>query len=419
MVHQPLILVPTLTVAENCAIGRRDWGWRFDPARVAGQIQELGNRIGLHVEPTARIESLSVGERQRVEIIRALSGDSSVLILDEPTAVLTPQETEQLFKALTKLRDDGLAIVFISHKLDEVEQVCDEVTILRRGRVVHQGVAAALGRDDMARHMVGSEVPALSSRDTSKPEGPIRLELSGISAESPVAQRRIRNLSLVVRSGEVLGIAGVEGNGQDVLAAVVAGVIQPGMGVITFDDNDVTRMGVRQRYQRGLANIAEDRITQSLVPEMTLADNLMLRHHRNAPFSRFGWMNRHQIGEHANDRLSAFNIQPSDVNAMAGQLSGGNQQKLVLARELDGSPRCIVAHNPVRGLDVAATRFVFDQLLEQRRRGAAILLIHSDLDELFTVADRIMVLYRGELHETRWPDCDRDEIGRLMLGGVS
>ncbi len=417
MVHQHFCLVPALTVAENCILGRREYGQYVSRRVVAGRLRMLSERIGLTVDPSARVESLSVGEQQRVEIVRALCDAGRVLILDEPTAVLTPQETDRLFEAMDRLRGQGLAIAFISHKLQEVRRICDDLTILRRGRCVYRGPAADLSTAQMAEHMVGEAVPELLNREGDAGDGPAVLELRGVEARDPGSHRRLAGVDLTVRPGEIVGVAGVEGNGQDVLAAVIVGVLAPLRGGVWLDGREVTGWSVRARTAAGLAHIAEDRLRQALVPAMTLRENLILKAYGSEAFGRYGWLHWGAVQRHATERLARFDVRPPAPLAEARSLSGGNQQKVVLARELGGRPRLVVAQNPARGLDVSATRFVFGQLLEQRRAGAGVLLIHSDLDELLALADRVVVMAGGRCLPTDWPACGRAEIGRLMLEG--
>lgn len=432
MVHQHFMLVPSLTVAENCAVGRRwlgQWGARQRATQI---VRDVGARTGLQVDPNVRVEALSVGEQQRAEIIRALcTADRGLklLILDEPTAVLTPTEAEQLFVALDRLKGEGLAIVFISHKLGEVARLCDDLTILRKGQRVFAGAARELSQGDMAKLMVGASVAPLPARTSvSTPE--TVLSTRGVCAVDAVSRRAVREIDLEVRRGEIVGIAGVEGNGQDLLAALLAGVAPVRSGRILLAGADATRLGVRARAARGLANIPEDRLRQALVPGLSIVENLMLREYRGAtragsqdgrlePLSRFGLLRWSTARRQAADLIDRYDIRTPSPQLAIERLSGGNQQKVVLARELAGEPAAIIAHNPVRGLDVAATQFVFERLLAQRQRGAGILLIHSDLDELLAIADRLYVMFDGRLLPTSWPACDRQTIGRLMLGSAA
>ncbi len=417
MVHQHFMLVPPLTVLENCLIGRRDLPQFGSRAAFRSSIVSLAARVGLQIDPDARVESLSTGEQQRVEIIRALSRKSRVLVLDEPTAVLTPAEVEQLFAAIARLRAEGLAVVFISHKLHEVTRICDELTILRKGIAVYHGPATDLTIEQMAEHMVGASPPPLPARPAPLTGQRVVLTMAHVSAHDPGTGRRIRDLSLEIRAGEILGIAGVEGNGQSLLAAAIVGTVRPSAGRILLDGLDITGASVRTRARAGLAHIPEDRLHHALVPTMSVAENLVLKGFDASPFSRAGVLRRHTITAHAVQRARDFDIRTAAIGSEVRTLSGGNQQKVVLARELGRAPALVLAHNPVRGLDVAATQFVFSELLECRARGAAVLLIHSDLDELLAVADRVGVMVDGSCEMTTWPQCDRAEIGRRMLGG--
>lgn len=420
MVHQHFMLVPTLTVVENCLIGRRALPQRFNPAEMARKLVNLAAHLGLEVDPHARIDSLSVGQAQRVEIIRALWESPQVLILDEPTAVLAPQEIDQLFRAIARLRRDGIAVIFISHKLREVERICDDLTILRQGRCTCQAAAGGLTVDQMAEKMVGRDVPAFVPQRSpasriQEPPAPV-FRLDHVSATDAESGRFVHELSLEVRPGEIMGLAGVEGNGQDVLAALIVGLIAPRAGNIILDGRDISRLNPAGRRRAGIAHIAEDRRRQALVPDMALSENLVLTTYHHPEFARAGWLKMKAIRAHAERQLGAYDVRAPSAAGPVRSLSGGNQQKLVLARELAGQPRFILAHNPGRGLDVAATRMVFEQLFEQRRRGAGILLMHSDLDELLSLADRVGVLYKGRCRMTTWPDEDRTRIGRWMMG---
>ncbi len=456
MVHQHFKLVPTLTAVENFQLFR---GGRRAEVRAAAEqwLERLRWRLPLDVA----VEILAVGQQQRVEIIKALMGihgrrgasapgsaggagnaegasavinnransdrppaepganDGGTLILDEPTAVLTPQETQEMFAAMRELRAAGTGIVFISHKLNEVRQICDEVAILRRGKLVHQGPAAELSAEAMAGKMVGArvEMPRLAhgaSIDRSSPPSPTaraeRLALRGVGTE------QLRGVSLSLRAGEILGIAGVDGNGQAHIAQVILRILAPKSGNVFMDGQSATELSTRQRLEK-IAFIAEDRQREALVMPLSVRDNLMLKEYRAARFSTLGWLRFGAWRAQSRELMQQFDIRAASDAAAVGQLSGGNQQKVVLARELHGSDKPIVlAVNPTRGLDVGATAFVLQKLLEARARGAAVLLIHADLDELLAVSDRIAVLFNGTLTETAWPQTTKEAIGRLMLG---
>jgi simple sugar transport system ATP-binding protein len=418
-VHQHFMLVPGLTVAENCTLGRRSLSQWSARRHARTLLHEIGKRTGLQVDPDARIEMLSVGERQRVEILRALCTARRMLILDEPTAVLAPHEIEQFFQAIERLKQGGLAVAFISHKLMEVERICDDLTILRRGRCVYSGRAGDLTQAEMARHMVGTDPGSLEHRPGPAAGAERVLRVCDVSTRGGVSRRAVHDVNLAVGRGEIVGIAGVEGNGQDVLASILVGLTFPTSGTIELAGRMITHEPARTRAALGLAHIAEDRLQQALVPGMNVAENLSLRGYRLPRLSRHGFLRWPAVRHRAVDLVREFDVRAPGVDAPIEQLRGGNQQKVVLARELSGSPSLILAHNSVRGLDVAATRFVFNALLAQRARGAGILLIHSDLDELLALSDRVFVMYAGRCIPTDWPGCTREHIGRLMLGARS
>ena len=410
MVHQHFMLARAMTVLDNVLLGDRRLGHLLNRRQAAQCLAELADRVKLHINPNARIEQLSVGQQQRVEILKALWRDARVLILDEPTAVLTPLEVDQLFAAVRQLREEDRAIVFISHKLGEVKEICDDLTVLRRGRVVWEGRADDVSAEDLAHHMVGREVVELPARAKGVVGGAhpmLRLET--------VAAPGLREVSLAIQPGEILGIAGVDGNGQQELAEVVVGLRRITAGRILMNGEDVSTRSLKQRV--GVAHIPNDRKLEALLTTMNITENLALKRSDRPPIGRAGviwWPAARRLGRELVER---FDIRAASVDKPVGTLSGGNQQKVVLARELGmDQPRLIVAMNPVRGLDVAATNFVYQQLLARARSGAAILLISSELDELLALCDRIGVLYGGRLTVTDFPDAGREEIGRLMAG---
>ena len=414
MVHQHFMLAGQLTVLDNILLGDRRQSQFLSRRQASGRLIQLAGSLGWEVDPAARIEELSVGQQQRVEILKALYRDIDLLILDEPTAVLTPQETDNLLSAMSRLRDAGKAVVFISHKLAEVQRICDRLTILRRGRVAWEGPATA-GADELAARMVGEEHH--QGEQARLPVNPKREETNrSILKLESVRAEGLAELSLTV-GAEVLGIAGVDGNGQQELAELLVGLRSASSGRIMLGGEDVTALGLAARNRLGIAHIPNDRKLEALVPSMSIAQNIALKHHGRRPFSRSGIVNWARVHQSASELAGMFDVRASSVDTPVATLSGGNQQKVVLARELAVvKPRAIVAMNPTRGLDIAATRFVHERLIEHRNAGCAVIVISSELDELLTICDRLAVLYRGRLTETSFPHTDTAEIGRLMAG---
>jgi simple sugar transport system ATP-binding protein len=413
MVHQHFMLARAMTVLDNVLLGDRRAGMFLNRAAAAQRLIELAKGLNLELDPHERIEDLSVGQQQRVEILKALWRDASLLILDEPTAVLTPLEAEQLFAAVRLLRKVGKSIVFISHKLREVLAICDRLTVLRAGSVAWEGAAKGATESQLASIMIGEKM-----EDSTISLAPVP------SDDDAVTRLRIRDLTapgltainLDIKS-EIVGIAGVDGNGQQELAEALIGLRKLTAGQILFEEKDITQLDAPNRFDLGLAHIPNDRKREGLVPSMSITHNLILKQHRRRPFSRMGLMHWRRIRDRAGYLAGTFDIRARSINSPISTLSGGNQQKVVLARELGlAQPKLIIAMNPTRGLDIAATRFVHDQLLAHRSRGAGILLISSELDEVVKLSDRIAVLYRGKLTMTRFPADGVDKIARLMTG---
>ena len=416
MVHQHFTLIPALTVAENIVLGAEPRkGATLDLAKAIKDTEELSERYGLRVDPRTRVADLSVGEQQRVEILKALYRNARILVLDEPTAVLTPQETEDLFSVLKELVADGLSIILITHKLGELLGISDRITIIRDGKVVETVEAAGTDEGALARLMVGREV-LLRVEKTEAKVGEPRLSAEGLVVLSGTGTRAVDGVGLEVRGGEILGIAGVDGNGQMELAEALAGTRPAEEGRVYLDGEDATRVGANGRQGRGLAYVPEDRGTKGLVQDFSLSENNALKTYDERPFSKWGWIFPKAMRRRAAESLKAYDVRPPDPDARAGSLSGGNQQKAVLARELSGDPGVIIAAQPTRGVDVGAIEFIHRQLLEQRARGKAILLISLELEEVRSLSDRIAVIYDGKIVGEVGPDATDEELGLLMAG---
>ncbi len=417
MVHQHFMLVPVMTVAENIVLGaepRRSG--LLDVAEASRRVRELSDRYGLAVDPDAVIEDVTVGAQQRVEILKTLYRGARILVLDEPTAVLTAQEASDLFEVLRALADDGVSIVFISHKLNEVLDVADRVTVLRRGRKIDTVPAEGATEQSLARLMVGREVLLRVDKPSAKPGDPV-LEVEDLLVRDDRALEAVRDLSLEVRAGEVVALAGVDGNGQQELVDAIAGLRAPESGRILVAGEEVTGRGVRATCDAGVAHIAEDRQQRGLVLDFTLAENLALREYRHPPLSRHGWLSVRTMRSRANELLAEYDVRNRDADLPASSLSGGNQQKVCIAREIASNPKLLIAHQPTRGLDVGAIEFVHRRLVSERDQGRGILLVSLEFEEVRSLADRILVIYEGKIVGEFSPDVSEEELGIAMTGG--
>ncbi|MGH2534802.1 MAG: ABC transporter ATP-binding protein [Thermomicrobiales bacterium] len=424
MVYQHFMLVEPFTVAENCLLGKDGQGSWLDTAEVERRLAALSKQYGLGVDPRARIWQLSVGEQQRVEILRLLFRGAKILVLDEPTAVLTPRESEALIQTLRNMAQDGFCVVFISHKLGEVMAVADRVTVLRRGQVVATVKKGETDRHTLARMMVGRDLasfvehPDVEPKETVAP-GDVVLNMQGLGALGDKGLPALNEIDLYVRSGEILGVAGVAGNGQRELAEVVTGLRPRTDGQVQIDGRETTRASAGEIASFGVAHVPEDRLATGLVGSMELSGNAILRDYKRPPIARGSFLVGRAIGTFTDKLVSAYDVKAAGRSAKVWTLSGGNQQKLLIGRELAGDPKVIVAVHPTRGVDVGATETIHTLLRAQRRRGAAILLISEDLDELLALADRIAVLYDGRITgELPAASADPERIGLLMAGLV-
>jgi ABC-type uncharacterized transport system ATPase subunit len=417
MIHQHFMLVATLTVAQNVALGlpssRRPL---TDLDRVSDRIHELSSAYSLSVDPSAYIWQLSVGERQRVEIMKALYRDASLLVLDEPTAVLTPQEVDELFKVFRQMVADGRGLVFISHKIREVLALSDRITVLRNGRVAGTVLPADVTKRDLAHMMVGRDVGMIQNH-TEHEAAEVRLSVRGLRVIGDRGTEAVRGVDLEVRSGEIVGIAGVSGNGQRELAEAIAGLRPLMAGSIQVDGAEVGGRGPAEVRDAGLGHVPEERMRDGVIADFSVADNLMLVDSRSRAYTKWGFLRSGVIKDRCKELVSAFAVKTPNLDTPAHNLSGGNIQKLILARELSGQPRVLLVAQPTRGIDVGATEYIHERLIEQRRNGTAILIISEDLDEVLALTDRILVMYEGQIiGEATSQDASRETLGLMMAG---
>ncbi len=419
MVHQHFMLVPVLSVADNILLGEETMANPIflDRKEAHRRIIELGQRFGFDIDPETKVEALSVGWQQRVEILKALYREARILVLDEPTAVLTPQETKEIFEVLRRLASEGHSIIFISHKLYEVLEIADRITVIRRGKVVGQRIPAETDEDDLAALMVGRNVQLVVDRGVSHPGEPT-LVVSDLKVVDDRGQQSVNDVSFEVRAGEILGVAGVAGNGQEELVEALTGLRQPTGGSVTLAGREVTGIGPRQLQQRGMSFVPGDRQRFGLVLSFSLADNLVLTQYDEAPYSRGLFRNDQAIADWAKRAIEEYDIRTTGATVSASTLSGGNQQKAIVAREFSRKLSALILDQPTRGLDVGSIEFIHKQVIAKRDEGAAILLVSAELDEILELSDRVAVMYRGEIVAlVDGPSAEREEIGLLMAAG--
>ncbi|MCM3784588.1 ABC transporter ATP-binding protein [Neobacillus mesonae] len=416
MVHQHFMLIPALTVAENVVLGLKEGrGPWFHFRRACAEIKKISDAFGLDVDPTKRVSELSVGQQQRVEIVKTLYRGAEFIIMDEPTAVLTPPEVKDLFVVLRSLKEQGKTIVFISHKLQEVEAVCDQVTVLRAGQMVGSMQMKETTPAELARLMVGREITSLQPAPYKRKQRSL-LEVQGLSVlrnQMPV----LMDIKLVVKEGEILGIAGVDGNGQRELSEALMGLTDLASGEVKLCGERVKGLHPRYMTEQGVGYIPEDRHREGLMLPMSIGENLIAKQYKLSDFSRFGMLRRGAIKKAAEQAVREFDIRTPSSEHTAGQLSGGNQQKVILARELMLNPKVLIAMQPTRGMDVGASEYVHKRLLAERERGLGILLISTELEEVLSLSDRIAVLFKGRIVDmVSREEATRERIGRRMAG---
>jgi ABC-type uncharacterized transport system ATPase subunit len=417
MVHQHFMLVRVMTVAENIVLGQEPCrGGRLDLKAARARVRDLSDRYGLAVDPDARIEDITVGAEQRVEILKALYRNARILVLDEPTAVLTAQEVRELTSVLNRLKQDGAAIVFISHKLGEVLEVADRITVLRRGKRVATVPRAGATEVSLARLVVGRDVVLAATKTAGHPAAPL-LQVDDLHVCDERQLEKVSGVSLTVRAGEIVAIAGVDGNGQQELVDGITGMRAPLSGAVSVDGREIGGKGVRVATEAGVAHIAEDRHLRGLVLPFTLTENLALREYRSPQSSARGWMRLAHLRQRAEQLLSEFDVRGGGPDSYAAALSGGNQQKVAVAREIASNPKVLVAHQPTRGLDVGAIEFVHSRLIAERDKGRAVLLVSLEYEEVRALADRILVIYEGKIVGEFAPDVSEEQLGMAMTGG--
>jgi simple sugar transport system ATP-binding protein len=418
MVHQHFMLIPVMTVAENIVLAAepKKGGILLDTAAAEERVRELAEQFKFHIDPHARVQDITVGQQQRVEILKALYRGAEILILDEPTAVLTPQEALELFDILKRLVAEGMSVIFISHKLNEVLEIADRITIMRRGKKVdtipHEGATEAL----LARMMVGREVLLRVDKKPAQPDREV-LEVEDLHVFDDRGLEVVRGVSLTVRRGEIVALAGVDGNGQTELVDAITGLRKAASGRVAVNGEELTGRSAHAYLEHGVGHIPEDRHRRGLVLEFTLAENLVLHDYAKEPFASKGFLHPHRIVEYARKLLQEFDVRGGTPHTRASSLSGGNQQKVVIAREVSRDPQVLIAAQPTRGLDVGAIEFVHRRLVEERDEGRAVLLVSLELEEVLSLADRILVIYEGRIVGEFPPTATEEELGIAMTGG--
>jgi general nucleoside transport system ATP-binding protein len=419
MVHQHFMLIPVMTVAENIVLASEPTKAQvlLDLPAARRRVTDLARTFNFAIDPGERIENISVGQQQRVEILKALYRSADILILDEPTAVLTPQEALELFGILRTLVREGMSVIFISHKLHEVLEIADRITVLRRGKKIETLPAAGATEDQLARLMVGRDVLLRVEKSVAKPAEPL-LEVEDLHVLDDRGLEAVRSVSLQARAGEIVGIAGVDGNGQTELVEALTGLRKIESGTFSVGGRDLSRASTNHILDSGVGHIPEDRQRRGLVLEFTLAENIALHDFDRPPNSRLGWLRPSRMIARAATLLKEFDVRGGGPKTAAKSLSGGNQQKVVIAREVGNDPRVLIAAQPTRGLDVGAIEYVHRRLVEERDEGRAVVLVSLELDEILSLSDRILAMYEGEIVGEYTPDVTEEELGVAMLGGT-
>jgi ABC-type uncharacterized transport system ATPase subunit len=417
MVHQHFMLIPVMTVAENIVLGVEPHkGLLLDEDGAEQRVRDLSKQFGLLVDPAALVSEITVGQEQRVEILKALYRGAEILILDEPTAVLTPQEAGELFEIIRSLKADGKSIIFISHKLNEVLEIADRITVLRRGRKIETVPREGATEESLARAMVGREVLLRVDKAPAQP-GDVVLAVDDLHVFDDRGIEKVRGMSFGVRAGEIVGIAGVDGNGQTELIEALTGLRKIESGTVRVSGEELDHASAREMLDAGVGHIPEDRQRRGLVLDFSIAENIALHDYSSPPDSKWGWLFPDRLVDRARGLIAEFDVRGGGPLTRAGGLSGGNQQKVVVAREIGRDPKVLIAAQPTRGLDVGAIEYLHSRIVAERDEGRAILLVSLELDEIMSLSDRILVVYEGQIVGEHAPDVSEQEIGLEMLGG--
>ena len=416
MVHQHFQLVHNFTVAENIILGK-EGGFVYDIKKASRKIKEISERYGLQIEPDMVIEDITVGMQQRVEILKMLYRDADILIFDEPTAVLTPQEIDELIEIMKNLAKEGKSIILITHKLDEIKRTAKRCTVIRRGKFIGEVDVASTSAQEMAAMMVGRPVSFVVEKEKREP-GEVMLEVKDLNVKNNKGVLGVKDFSLAIRSGEIVGIAGVDGNGQTELVEAITGLRKIESGSVLFKGEDITSLSIKDRNDRGLGHIPEDRQKRGLVLNAPITTNMVIKDFDRPPFSRKGLLDQEAIREYSASIVKEFDVRSGEgIDSLAGKLSGGNQQKAIIGREVTKDPDVLIAVQPTRGLDVGAIEFIHKALVTQRDKGKAVLLVSFELDEIFNLSDRIAVINAGRLVDiVKTEDTDVHKVGLMMAG---
>ncbi len=417
MIHQHFMLIPVHTVFENIVMGMgKEKGFVIDEKALEKEILDIATTYGMEISLHKKVSELSVGEQQRVEIVKALYRGAKLLIMDEPTAVLTPQETEELFVTLKRMAEGGMSIILITHKLKEVMSVCDNVTVLRDGRVTNTLKIKDTNENELIKYMIGRDLSPVVRDETCCKQGAV-LELKNLTYVDDKNIKKLNNINLRVCSGEVLGIAGVDGNGQKELAESIVGLLKAASGDILLCGEDIKGKSIENIINLGIGYIPEDRHKRGLVLDFSVCENLILKDHGKKPFVKNLFFDFDSINSHADEMIQKYSIKTNGRESEARRLSGGNQQKIVVAREINNKPKLLIAVQPARGVDIGATEFIHKQIIKAKEEGAAVLLISTELSEIYTLSDRIAVIYKGNIvGEMDRKDFNESEIGLMMAG---